>query len=137
MPKNIGNMTDHELLEELVLQFVRRQNHNDVTGFCRIFNIHYFQAEILRLLFVLGTRSQADYNLRTGLCQVHRMGVTLGTESDDRNCLSIEYTKVAILIIILLDSHSSTSLHFPADGLPASKRHNMLHYGGICSGQPG
>ena len=87
------------------LILIRSQNHDDV-GFSGGFrNGLDFEALLLGMLDGLGGRAQADDDVDAGITQVQRMGVALGTVTDDGNLLAFEDREISIVLIPDLCSH--------------------------------
>gem|GEM_PF-6383272 len=87
------------------LILIRSQNHDDV-GFSGGFrNGLDFQTLLLGVLDRLGGRAQADDDVDAGIAQVQRMGVALGTVTDDGNLLAFEDREIAVVLIPNLCSH--------------------------------
>ena len=87
------------------LVLIRSQDHDDVGLSGGFRNGLDFQALLLGLLDGLGGRTQADDHVDTGVTQVQRMGVALGTVTDDGNLLAIEDGEIAVVLVPDLCSH--------------------------------
>ena len=87
------------VLVDVSLLLIRSQHHDDVACCCCLSRSHNLQAVVLRLLLVLGARAQTNYNMYTGILQVHCVSMTLGTKADDCNGLAVEQRQVAVCVI--------------------------------------
>ena len=89
------------------LVLVGGQNHNHV-GFGGSLG-HGLDLEALLLGEInrLGGRTQADDHVDTGIAQVQRVGVALGTVADDCDFLAFEDGKIAVVLIPDLCCHGT------------------------------
>ena len=81
------------------LVLIRSQDHDDVGLSGGFRNGLDFQALLLGLLDGLGGRTQADDHVDTGVTQVQRMGVALGTVTDNGHLLAIEHGQIGVLFV--------------------------------------
>ena len=87
------------------LVLIRSQNHDDI-GLSSSFRDGLdFQTLLLGVLDGLGGRAQADDDVDAGITQVQRMGMALGTITDDGNLLAFEDREISIVLIPDLCSH--------------------------------
>ena len=87
------------------LVLIGSQNHDDVGLGGGFRNGLDFQTLLLGVLDRLGGRAQADDDVDAGIAQVQRMGVALGTVTDDGNLLAFEDREIAVVLIPDLCSH--------------------------------
>ena len=87
------------------LILIRSQNHDDVGLGGGFRNGLDFQTLLLGVLDRLGGRAQADDDVDAGIAQVQRVGVALGTVTDDGNLLAFEDREIAVVLIPDLCSH--------------------------------
>ena len=87
------------------LVLIGSQNHDDVGLGGGFRNGLDFQTLLLGVLDRLGGRAQADDDVDAGIAQVQRMGVALGTVTDDGNLLAFEDREIAVVLIPNLCSH--------------------------------
>ena len=87
------------------LVLIRSQDHDDVGLSSGFRNGLDFQTLLLGVLNGLGGRTQANDDVHTGIAQVQRVGVTLGTVTDDGNLLAFEDREIAVVLIPDLCSH--------------------------------
>ena len=108
------------------LVLIRSQNHDDIGLSSSFRNGLDFQTLLLGVLDGLGGRTQANDDVHTGIAQVQRMSVTLGTVTDDGNLLTFEDREIAVVLVPDLCSHC-TWHSFLCSGVNASRRSGFYH----------
>ena len=112
------------LLVDGCLVLVRQKNHHNVSLGNGLANRLDLKALLLGELHGLGGRTQADDHVDTGVTQVQRMGVALGTVTDDGNLLAIENREITVVLIPDLCCHYWHS--FSVVGCGAAGRRGYL-----------
>ena len=74
----------------LCLQFIRSQNHYQITSFSSFFNTDNFQACSFGFRSMCRARSQTNYNVNATFMQIDGMSMALASESDDGNGFTIQ-----------------------------------------------
>ena len=97
------------------LVLIRSQDHDDVGLSGGFRNGLDFQALLLGLLDGLGGRTQADDHVDTGVTQVQRMGVALGTVTDDGNLLTFDREEGYLQGPLTLTVDGSEKAHYKID----------------------
>ena len=81
------------------LVLVRQQDHHHVGFGNGLGNRLDLKALLLGILHGLGGRTQADDDVDAGIAQVQRMGVALGTVTEDGHLLAIEHGQIGVLFV--------------------------------------
>ncbi len=87
------------------LVLIRSQDHDDVGLGGGFRNGLDFQTLLLGVFDGLGGRTQADDDVDAGVAQVQRVGVALGTVTDDGDLLAFEDREITVVLIPDLCSH--------------------------------
>ena len=87
------------ILIYLSLLLIRNQNHDDVSSCSCLANWQNLQTFALSNSLGLGTVIKAYYNVQTALLQVQRMGMSLGTITNNSNGLVLDNFPIYILVI--------------------------------------
>ena len=103
------------LLVQLALELVRGQDHDQVGSSDGRGNVGHFQA----MGFCLGnggrTFTQTDGDIYTGVLQVARLSVALGTVTDDGDFLTLDDGKVAVFIVENFHENTPGYISAPAE----------------------
>ena len=91
--------------EDLGLGGVRGQQHDHVGPLGGLRVGLDLEAGFARLVGGLGAFAQADDHLDAGFAQVLRVGVALGTVSDDGDLLALDQGQVCIVVVEHVDCH--------------------------------
>ena len=86
-------------LVDLGLVLIRQQDHHHVSLGDGVTDGLDFQTLLLGVLHGLGGRAQADDDVHTGFTQVQRVGVTLGTVTEDGHLLALEHGEIGVLFV--------------------------------------
>ena len=81
------------------LILVRQQDHHHIRFGGGVGHGLDLQALLLGVFHGLGGRTQADDHVDTGVTQVQRMGVALGTVTDNGHLLAIEHGQIGVLFV--------------------------------------
>src|SRR3989344_481802 len=82
------------------LELVRGQDHDQVGSSNSRSNVSHFQAMGFSLGYSGGAFTQANSHVNTGLFQVARLSVALGTVANDGNFLALDDREVTIFVVI-------------------------------------
>ena len=94
------------------LVLVRQQDHHNVGFGNGLGNRLDLEALLLGVFHGLRGRTQADDDIHTGIAQVQRVGVTLGTVTEDGHLLAIEHGQIGILLVPDSCCHNRRSFIF-------------------------
>ena len=89
-------------------KLIGNEHHNDVCSLCCILNLHNLEVGVLLsesccLLPVAATLTKTYYNVASALCEVHRVSMSLATESDNCYGFVLYKGKITIGVIILVN----------------------------------
>ena len=93
------------LLEEIALELVIDQDHDDVGLFGGLVHALDDQARLLGLGPGLGAGAQADPHIQPTVVQVERVGVSLGAVADDGELLPLKDAEVGVVVVKNLRWH--------------------------------
>ena len=94
------------------LILVRQQDHHHIRFGGGVGHGLDLQALLLGVFHGLRGRTQADDDIHTGIAQVQRVGVTLGTVTEDGHLLAIEHGQIGILLVPDSCCHNRRSFIF-------------------------
>ena len=94
------------------LVLIRQQDHHNVGLGNGVGNGLDFQTLLLGVLHGLGGRTQADDDVDAGIAQVQRMGMALGTVTEDGDLLAIEHGQISVLLVPDSCCHNRRSFIF-------------------------
>ncbi len=80
--------------------FVRQQHHHHVSSGHGFSHFRHVEASSSRLGPGCAILAQGDSHIHAGIAQVLRMGVTLGTITDDGYSLALDQRNVSVLVVI-------------------------------------
>ncbi|VUX30406.1 Uncharacterised protein [Bifidobacterium pseudocatenulatum] len=99
-------------LVHLGLVLVRQQDHDHVGFGNGLADRLDFQALLLGVIHGLGGRTQTNDDVHTGIAQVQRMSVTLGTVTEDGHLLAFEHRQIGVLFVPDSCCHDWRSFYF-------------------------
>ena len=88
------------VLVQLGLELVRSQDHDQVGSSNSGSHVGNFQAVSFSFSNSSRTFTQTDSDINTGVFQVARLSVALGTVTDDGNFFALDEGKVAVFVVI-------------------------------------